>query len=290
MCAGRSLLTGRALQLRPLLATGQLVGPLQVVLPFQIVGPLQVIRPLLVGPQLIALLLQGAALNVDLAADKLRRECLARKGAIPISLLWRNLQWHRCKPLRCAGRPGAHGETAGGAIEHAEPAAVAAKHLDASDPTVSVGVKLDGHAIGCVGRAILRNLDKTGGATNAKGRGRRIDLHVSGMRDFFGDEGGRTLKDVERSGVIAAALLIDEIIHRDLRIRFQREGGVVVEGNAYCAVGTRTQNVAFVDRVAQMNRSRRVVVSNEGAALQCRNAADWIGVLLLRGITARRLS
>ena len=74
MCAGHSLLTGRALQLRPLLAAGQLVRPLQVI-----------------RPQLIALLLQGAALNVDLAADKLRRECLPRKGAIPISLLWRNL-------------------------------------------------------------------------------------------------------------------------------------------------------------------------------------------------------
>ena len=79
MCAGRSLLTGQMLQLRPLLAAGQLVGSLQIV------------RPLLVRPQLIALLLQGAALDVDLAADKLRRERLARKGAIPISLLWRNL-------------------------------------------------------------------------------------------------------------------------------------------------------------------------------------------------------
>jgi hypothetical protein len=73
------LLTGQALQLRPLLATGQLVGPLQVVRPF--------VGPLLVRPQLIALLLQGAALNVDLAADKLRRECLTRKGAVPIGLL-----------------------------------------------------------------------------------------------------------------------------------------------------------------------------------------------------------
>jgi hypothetical protein len=79
MCAGRSLLTGQVLQLRPLLAAGQLVVLLQVV------------WPLLVRPQLIALLLQGAALNVYLAADKLRRECLPRKGAIPISLLWRNL-------------------------------------------------------------------------------------------------------------------------------------------------------------------------------------------------------
>jgi hypothetical protein len=70
MCAGHSLLAG-ALQLRPLLAAGLLVGSLQVI-----------------RPQLIALLLQGAALNVYLAADKLRRECLTRNGAIPISLLW----------------------------------------------------------------------------------------------------------------------------------------------------------------------------------------------------------
>ena len=73
-CARRSRLTGLALQLRPLFAAGRLVGPLQVI-----------------RPQLIALLLQSAALDVHLAADKLRRKSLTRKGAIPISLLWRNL-------------------------------------------------------------------------------------------------------------------------------------------------------------------------------------------------------
>jgi hypothetical protein len=91
MCSGRTRLSGRTLQLRPLLAIGHLVALLQIVRSFEVIGPLQVAWSLLVRPQLIALLLQGSALNVDLAADKLGRERLARESAIPIGFLWRNL-------------------------------------------------------------------------------------------------------------------------------------------------------------------------------------------------------
>lgn len=67
--AGCARLAGQSLQLRALSAAGKLARPLQVV-----------------RPQLVALL-QVAALNIDLAADKLCRERPAHDGAVALGLL-----------------------------------------------------------------------------------------------------------------------------------------------------------------------------------------------------------
>src|SRR4029077_8779508 len=98
-------------------------------------------------------------------------------------------------------------------------------------------------------------LDQTGGAANAQRRGRRIDLHIAGTSDLGGDEGRGAAHDVEHRGIVGAAVLIDELVHGKPRVRFQRERGLVVEGDAERAVGIGLQDVVFVDRVAQRKRT-----------------------------------
>src|SRR5579871_1884121 len=68
------------LQVRPLLAGSQFVTLLRVE------------TLLIVRPQLLVALLQGAALDVHLAADELRRERLPRERTVALRFLRRNLQ------------------------------------------------------------------------------------------------------------------------------------------------------------------------------------------------------
>ena len=136
------------LQSRPLLASRQLAGPL-------------LIR--LIGPKLITLLLERRALLIDLAADGARRERLAHEGAVALGFLAGNLQRRRGE---AAARSRTHRETGGATRQDTKLRAIAAKHFDAADPAVGVGIEFYGDLAG--GSAALRHFDQTGGAANAQ--------------------------------------------------------------------------------------------------------------------------
>ena len=218
------------MQSRPLLASRQLARPLRIEL---------------IGPQRIALLLERGALLIDLAADGPRRERLAHEGAVALGFLPGNLQR---RSAEAAAGAGPDRKAGGAARQNAELRAVAAKHFDAADPAVGVGIELYGDL--AAGGAALGHLDQTGGAANAQRRGRRIDLHIAGMGDLGGDEGRGAAHDVEYGGIVGAALLIDEFVHREARVRLQRECRLVVEGDAERAVDIGLQHVVLVDRIA----------------------------------------
>src|SRR5580693_3574581 len=109
------------------------------------------------------------------------------------------------------------------------------------------------------------------------------------MGDLGGDESRGAAHDVEYGGVVGAAFLIDELVHREARVRLQRERGLVVEGDAERAVDIGLQYVVFVDRIAQRQRAGGIVARDRSGALQRRDAADRVGGLLrrLRGGLAR---
>jgi hypothetical protein len=98
------------------------------------------VRALLARPQLLIALLQCAALDIQLAADKLRRECLARKRTITLGFLRGDLQGYGGKALWRARCAGSHGKSGGAAVEHAELAAVAAEDFDPADFAVGIRV------------------------------------------------------------------------------------------------------------------------------------------------------
>src|SRR5581483_3710438 len=267
----------------------------------QLVALLLRVRPLLAGPQLVALLLLAllvrpqllialldAALDVDLAADKLGREGLARERAIALGFLRGNLQRHGGEPLRRARCTGPHRKSGGAAVEHAELTAVAPEDFDPADPADGVRIELDRYAAGGIGRAGSRHLDNTRGAANAERRRRRFDLHVAAVGDLGGDERDGAEQNIERRRVAVAAFLVDEIVHPHLRVRLQRECGVVVEGDADRAVGTSLHHVALVNRLTELERAGGVVVVDGGVALQRGDAADRIGIRRLLRLLRRR--
>ena len=127
---------------------------------------------------------------------------------------------------------------------------------------------------------VSRDFDQAGRAADAQARYRRVDLHVAGVSDLRGDERYGAAQHVERCSVIGAAFLINEIVHRNPRVRFQGERRIVVECDAERTVDAGLQNVALVDRLAKLQRARGIVVGDGSAALQRRDAADRIGVRL----------
>jgi len=104
--------------------------------------------------------------------------------------------------------------------QEAEPRTGAVVDLDPSDPAVGVGIEFDGDIVGVVGGGALRHFDEAGGAANAEGCGRRRDLHVAGFCDRRRDKGHGALGDVERAGILLAAVFIHERVDGDLRVGF----------------------------------------------------------------------
>ena len=199
---------------------------------------IQLTGRLLSGPVLSrqAILPLLAGLNCRIGRFGLTKPGLARRNSrcwnttcrprFCVEWSWRTKPWSRsitAAANRQRHRGEAHaagawpdGKAARALRQKAEPRAGAVVDLDAADPSVGVGIKLDRDVVRIAGGSALRHLDEAGGAANAERRRRRRDLHVAGFRHRGGDESGGALGDVEDRGVVLAAVLIDVIVDGDL--------------------------------------------------------------------------
>ncbi|MEY9684118.1 hypothetical protein ABIF13_004892 [Bradyrhizobium elkanii] len=212
-----------------------------------------------------------ALLGHDLTAQCLRAMDLAHKALVARDLLRRDRQRHRCE----AGAAGArtNRKAARAARQHAERSATAVVDLDAADMSVGVGIELDADIPAGRGGA-FGHFDEAGGAADAERRGRGRDLHVAGLGDRGGDEGRRSLGDVEQRAVLLAAVLIEIIVDRDPGIGAQVEGGAVVEGDAERG-GRRCRDLVIgKDVVADLQRRRGVFARDGRGSCQCCHVAD----------------
>ena len=200
-------------------------------------------------------------LGDDLSADALRGVDLPHKALVALRLSRRDRQRHRGKARAGAARPDR--KTARTLGERAEPQAGAVIDLDAADPAVRIRIELDVDVVcaGCCGA--LRYFDEAGGAANAERGGRRRDRHAAGLGDGRRHECHRALGDVEHRGVVLAAVLINVIIDRDLRVGPEIECGFIVEGDAERGTGRGLDHVVEIDVVLQLERDR-ILVADDG--------------------------
>ena len=103
----------------------------------------------------------------------------------------------------------------------------------------------------------------------------RRDLHVAGLGDEARDKSGGADRNVERSRVATAAVLIDEVVDDDARVGGQAERRLVVEGDAEGGIRTGLQRVVLEYRIGHLqHRNRGIGPHDGGAALYGRDLAD----------------
>ena len=142
---------------------------------------------------------------------------------------------------------------------------------------VGIGIKLYGRC--AAGRAGLRHVDNAGGAADAERRFRRRYFHVAGLGDQARDEGGSAERNIERGGVAAAALLVDEFVDDDARICGETEGRLVVECDAEGRIHRGLQRVFLEDRVGNFQRRARRCGASRS---RCRERRD-LAYRIIRG-------
>jgi len=197
------------------------------------------------------LLALNAPLGDDLAADALRGVNLTHKTLVAQRLPRRN---HKRQRGKAPAGAGPDRKTAGALRQKTEPRAGAIIDLDPADPAVRIGIELDRDIVRIARGRAFRYLDKAGGAANAERRGRRRYFQVAGLGDGGGNEGYRALGDIEQRGVLLAAVFIDKIVDRDLRVGGEIERGGVVEGDAERGIRRCLQHVIAENVVLQLER------------------------------------
>jgi len=140
-------------------------------------------------------------------------------------------------------------------------------------------VRLDQHLEAGIRRAGLAgngevDLHQHGGAADAHGRHRRIDLHVAVLGGLAGDEADGAGHEAHQRGIVRPVGVVDHFVEHHARVRRQAEHRAVDEGDAERRVRAGLHDVALLDIVAIVQNDRDAVADRGRAALQLGDMAD----------------
>src|SRR5579885_127165 len=207
-------------------------------------------------------------LDRHLPPDRVRRIESLQHAAVARRFLRRDLIGHRGEAA-IGARTNRKG--AGALCQRAEAGARPVEHFDPPDMAIAVRIEFyDRRAAS----PCCRYIDHPRRAANAERRFGCGNLHVAVLSNQAGDKSGRAAGDVEQGSIALGALLVDEPVNNDARIRRKAERCFIIERDAERRVRLGLQGILLEDLILDLQGRSGVTAARDcGVAAQRRNRA-----------------